>query len=239
MITVKSAEEFCPSPEMRPLLLLALLSMRRSVALRVTLVRHGETEWNVQGRLQGASDSPLTDRGVAGATACGERLSRRQFRVAYTSPLPRARRTAELILAALPAPPALGVDARLSERSFGAWEGLTWPKVQSEFADELARADSDPTFAPSGGESRQETLDRAVAFMGALADERGSSDDHVLVVTHSATATCLIKHVLGLRQEQRRSFEVYNNALNEFRFDAERGTWRLCTLGDCAHLDGV
>ena len=218
-------------------LIFALLT-QADACLKVVLIRHGETEWNTQGRLQGASDSPLTANGLRGATACGRRLRDRTFAAAYASPLLRARRTAELILAELPDAPPLQEDTRIRERAFGSWEGLVWATIQSERAEELARADKDPHYAISGGgESRSATLERALSFMQGIADQHGGTSDSILIVTHSATATCLIKHVLGLRQEQRRSFEVFNNALNEFEYDAAREAWRLLTLGDRAHLD--
>ena len=218
-------------------LALMLTTADAAAALRVTLIRHGETQWNEQGLLQGRSDSPLTANGVAGAKACGCRLRGIGLTAAYTSPLRRASTTAELILAEISSRPPLVHDERLRERCFGAWEGLSWSTIQAEFADELAATNEDPTFAPSGGgESRQETLERALQFMAELADRHGNDEAaHVLVVTHSATATCLIKEVLGLRQEQRRSFDVKNTALNEFIYDAEKG-WMLSTLGDNSHM---
>jgi broad specificity phosphatase PhoE len=223
-----------------PLLLqLVLLPELCLASLRVTLIRHGETEWNSAGRLQGSSDSPLTEGGVRGAVACGQRLSTWKFDAAYTSPLPRARRTATLILNELQSPPHLQEDDRLRERCFGRWEGLEWSRIEEEFGEELSRSNSDASYAiQGGGESRQETLERVLAFLNTLPEKytRGKSAS-VLCVTHSATATSIIKDVLGLAQEQRRSFYVRNCAINEIEYDFRNGRWVLATLGDCAHLE--
>ena len=217
-------------------------------ALTITIIRHGETEWNAAGRLQGSSDSSLTDLGVRQAEACGQRLSSgsNQFAALYCSPLPRARRTAELIFAGLEAGqcPPLREDARIRERSFGAWEGLVWSDIQRDYADELHISQDDPTYAISGGgESRLECLERVLAFLDELVLVHGPHES-VLVVTHSAIATSIVKHVLGLRPEQRRSFGVQNLGLNEIECKpaADAGaspSWVLRTLNDCAHLDGL
>ena len=98
----------------------------------ILLVRHGETEWNLQRRYQGRSDSPLTERGVAQAHAIGRLLrtlpDAASARI-VASPLGRARRTAEIIREHLPAAPELRVDDRLRELSIGSWDGLTYYEI--------------------------------------------------------------------------------------------------------------
>lgn len=220
----------------RSIALLSIQSIVCCCGIRVILCRHGQTEWNVRGLLQGSSDSPLTTQGIDGAVAVGQRLWRQKIAAIYSSPLPRARRTAELILSQLSEPPLLLEDSRLRERAFGNWEGKTWSAVTSTYGAELERSNRDPDYAISGGgESRKETLERALQFLEHLVSTH-RADDCVLVVTHSATAACLIKEVLGLRQDQRRSFEVRNCALNVLRHNADTNEWSLSCLGDCAHL---
>jgi broad specificity phosphatase PhoE len=98
----------------------------------ILLVRHGETEWNLQRRYQGRSDSPLTERGIAQAHAMG-RLLRTLLDAAsariVASPLGRARRTAEIIREHLPAASGLLLDDRLRELSIGSWDGLTYHEI--------------------------------------------------------------------------------------------------------------
>ena len=82
---------------------------------------------------------------------------------------------------------------------------------------------------------------RTSARLPLLADREAhtASDDNVLLVTHSGTATSLISEVLGLRPDGPRRFEVRNLALNELKFGREKGVWLLRTLGDVAHLEGI
>jgi broad specificity phosphatase PhoE len=98
----------------------------------ILLVRHGETEWNLQRRYQGRSDSPLTERGIAQAHSIGRLLGTlpdvASARI-VASPLGRARRTAEIIREHLPAAPELLLDDRLRELSIGSWDGLTYYEI--------------------------------------------------------------------------------------------------------------
>jgi broad specificity phosphatase PhoE len=98
----------------------------------ILLIRHGETEWNLQRRFQGRSDSPLTERGIAQAHAIGrflKTLSDIQSAALVASPLGRAKRTAEIISEHLPAAPEVRLDDRLSELSLGSWDGLTYSEI--------------------------------------------------------------------------------------------------------------
>jgi broad specificity phosphatase PhoE len=98
----------------------------------VLLVRHGETEWNLQRRYQGQSDSALTERGIGQARAIGQflgaLLDTGDPRI-FASPLGRARRTAEIIMEHLPGMPELALDNRLRELSLGSWDGLTYSEI--------------------------------------------------------------------------------------------------------------
>jgi broad specificity phosphatase PhoE len=100
----------------------------------ILLLRHGETEWNLERRYQGRFDSPLTQRGIAQARAIGQLLAtlpEAAFAPIVTSPQGRARRTAELILEQLNTRAELRLDDRLRELSLGAWDGLTYGEVAS------------------------------------------------------------------------------------------------------------
>jgi probable phosphoglycerate mutase len=102
----------------------------------ILLVRHGETEWNVQRRIQGRFDSPLTERGVAQARAIGRlvgRLSDAASARIVASPLGRARRTAEIIGGHLAARPEVVIDERLREISVGSWDGLTYRDIEVRY----------------------------------------------------------------------------------------------------------
>ncbi len=110
----------------------------------IYLLRHGQTEFNTEGRYQGQLDSPLTDLGRRQARACGRLLAAHVGTASiWTSPLPRAEATARLVAEVLPGA-EIRLDARLREVSFGVWEGLTradivagWPNIRKQFPRHL------------------------------------------------------------------------------------------------------
>jgi probable phosphoglycerate mutase len=158
-------------------------------------VRHGETEWNVQGRLQGQHDSRLTARGRAQAVQCGEILGElfaRDRRPAddldyVASPLGRACATMADVRRTLGlAPEAYRTDARLAELSFGGWEGLAYPELLAHQKEVLAARERDKwNFTPPEGESYADLLRRVRAWHVEL--ERDS-----VVVAHGGTARALV-----------------------------------------------
>jgi probable phosphoglycerate mutase len=158
-------------------------------------VRHGETEWNREGRLQGQHDSALTARGRAQAAECGEILrdllaceARDVASLDFiASPLGRARATMERIRGVLGLDlEDYRVDARLAELSFGRWEGVSYPELQAHHSEVLAKRERDKwNFVPPGGESYADLLVRLEAWHAGL--ERDS-----VVVAHGGTARALV-----------------------------------------------
>ncbi|MBT7741738.1 MAG: histidine phosphatase family protein, partial [Opitutae bacterium] len=122
---------------------------------RITLVRHGETEWNVSGRWQGHADAPLTPHGEAQAKALGERLTNAKFHTCYTSDLGRTVHTSRLI----GAPSALHfeTDERLRERDLGIMQGLTTEEMLEQCPDiyESFRNKGPDYLIPKGESFRQ------------------------------------------------------------------------------------
>lgn len=141
-------------------------------------VRHGETEFNAQARLQGRHDTVLNSRGRMQAVACGELLRalfdrdrRRAEDLAYVaSPLKRARETMEAVRATLGLDPsAYPVDSRLVEISYGEWEGLTLPEIDARSPGALAERERDKwDFAPPGGESYRQLASRIREWYGTI-----------------------------------------------------------------------
>ncbi len=145
------------------------------------LLRHGQTKLSVDKRFSGRGDATLTDVGVAQAEAAARRLARRgDIGAVVSSPLLRARRTAEAVAGALELDVA--VDDDLAETDFGEWEGLTFAEVRERWPEQMARWLADPTVAPPGGESFAATAQRALRARDRLVADHAQQT--VLLVTH-------------------------------------------------------
>ena len=165
--------------------------------MRILLARHGETQWNAEGRHQGQTfDIPLSAAGRAQALALGRRLEGVPIHRAVASPLLRARQTAELALGDRAA--MLTFDPRLVELSHGDWEGRLAADIQAEQPD-LRRAwrETPHLVRLPGGESFRDVEARAwPAFQEACA---GAEEmDVVLIVTHDGVNRALLARILGL-----------------------------------------
>lgn len=200
------------------------------------LIRHGETLWNTERRMQGQLDSPLTERGVWQACRLGERLAAMEFSTLYSSDLPRARLTAQRI--ADLSGHDIVADARLRERHFGLFEGLTRAEMEARDPQVYARFMSrDPQYAVPGGESPAGFFARCRAALEDLAARhRGET---IAVVTHGLVLDCAYRAATGLALEAQRPVPLVNASLNWFVCD--NGAWRAERWGDADHLgpDGV
>lgn len=165
----------------------------------IYFVRHGETEWNVERRLQGSMDSPLTERGRAHALANALTLIEAEATALpfVVSPLGRARATLQIIRERIGlADHGHSVDDRLAEVRFGAWEGLTFKEIESNFPEQWAeRQRAKWTHAPPNGESFAQAAERLKAWAREL---RGD----VVVVAHGAVGRILRGLNLGMAEEK-------------------------------------
>ena len=182
----------------------------RGGSTRIYLVRHGETDWNALGLCQGGVDVPLNEAGVAQAEALRVKLRNVRFDAAYTSPLARARRTAEIVLAGrqpLPAPvPAL------SELSYGAWQGLAphqWPGAETAGRERWA-ADPWGVSFPAG-ESLHDVWRRAVPVWDRMV--AAHCGETVFVSGHGHVNRVLLLHTLGWARERFWELEQPNGAV--------------------------
>lgn len=164
-------------------------------------IRHGETDWNADGRLQGGRDIPLNARGRAQAAAAGRRLGevlradgRRPADARFVvSPLGRTRDTAERVRTAIGLPPGgYAVDDRLQELSFGLWEGMTWREVNARDPLEVKARHRDKwRFVPPGGESYEQLAGRVRAWVESVTPD-------LVVVSHGGVARVLMVLAGGL-----------------------------------------
>lgn len=198
----------------------------------ILLLRHGETLWNIEGRIQGHHDSPLSAEGVAQAEALARRLTEERPDALYTSDLGRARQTMEPIARATGIAPR--ADPQLRERCYGAFEGKTWPEIERDFPREYSQhLSGSAEVRARGGESMRDFHDRAVAALTRIAG--ASAEDKVVIVAHGGVLGMLYRHVMGIPLEAPRQYAMPNASVNRFTFRS--GVWRLIAWGDLSHLD--
>lgn len=182
--------------------------------LEIYIVRHGQTEWNAEGRIQGHGDSPLTLLGREQAQAAGRALSGRPIEALYSSSLGRARATAEIIASTLRLEPQARRELR--ECGWGEWEGMRWEDLHRRFGEQMQRrAENRYEFRPPGGESYCDVEDRARPFIEEIrrTHPRGS----IAMVAHAMINRVLVRLLLGmsrdemfeLQQDGRRIYQVF------------------------------
>jgi broad specificity phosphatase PhoE len=157
--------------------------------MTILLVRHGETEWNRERRFQGWLDAPLTERGIAQASAIGRLLASLPEAGDATiaaSPLGRARRTAEIICDRMHSSASLRVDGRLRELSIGSWDGLTFNEIEALSPGIFDRQGPEWCFNTADGESY-------AAFAGRVGEWLGEQDEAstTIVVAHGLVSRIL------------------------------------------------
>lgn len=182
--------------------------------MNILLVRHGETAWNREGRYQGRTDIPLSETGQAQVRALGERLGSIDIKIAYASPLSRAKHTAEAILAGRTT--QLVLDPGLIEISHGDWEGKLASEVEIAHAEMFGVWRSGPgrtSPAGPGAETLGDVEARAWPVLERVCDQLGP-DDTALIAAHDAVNRVLICRVLGLPLERIWSFRQAPASLN-------------------------
>ena len=177
------------------------------------LVRHGETEWNRTGRMQGHMGVPLSTEGRRQASQVAGRLRSVEFSAVYCSDLPRAAETARIIAAGrdLEVTP----DSDLREFSYGEWEGLTLEEVEARYPGALAErieAGGNLGFTAPGGESAIDAIQRVRRFTNRATESLGDGDS-VLVVAHGGSLRALAVCLLDLADTDFWKFRVDNAAL--------------------------
>lgn len=199
---------------------------------RLCLVRHGETAWNVEHRLQGHLDVPLNPTGEAQALATAAGLATVHFAAVYCSDLQRARQTAAAITRDREG--RVEFQPRLRERHYGVFQGLTYAEAEAHFPDDFRRfKQRDPQFTfPGGGESLTAFAGRVEHILADLAaSHRG---EQVLIVTHGGVLDIVHRLAAGKALDAPRDFAIPNAALNWIEYDGTR--WHLVSWADKRHL---
>ena len=171
-----------------------------SASHKFFFIRHGETDWNREFRYQGNSDIELNEDGVEQARRTGLRLSCIVPSRVYSSPLKRARRTAEIIMEHNSGEAAVDVCDDLREISFGSWEGLTMPEIKARDAEKLEAWRSKPfSVVPEGGESFAEVASRS-RRVSKVMKEAGGHGEVTFIVTHGVVLRALIAIFMNIEE---------------------------------------
>ena len=202
--------------------------------MRLYLIRHGESLWNAQDRIQGHGDSPLSDTGRTQAAHLARHLSRMSIGVIYASRLLRARQTAEIIGETI----RVAVDVRpdLHEIGLGAWEGKTPAEVNAHFANGFEAWRKRPTSVHiPDSEPIADFRRRAVAAIDAAI--RDTHAEAVAIVTHGGVITSYLAHVLGADFDfLLRRLQIHNTGVTILETpDAEHPS--ILTVNDLQHLN--
>lgn len=196
---------------------------------RLYFVRHGMTEWNDEGKMQGRTDVPLNEKGIVQAELLARKLAKREIRAIYTSPLIRAKKTAQII--ALPHKLEVVEAPALQEADFGEWEGLTLEEIKKGWGDSLELWYEGKMPAPKG-EGLLEMQTRVVDFIEGIAQKHRGSE--ILLVAHGGPIRAFICYILGTIKPFRKIKQANAN-INIFEFYDEWG-WQIFTINDTCHL---
>lgn len=198
---------------------------------RLLLARHGQSVSNAVRRFQGVQDVPLSELGRRQAEALARALRSRRIAAVYSSPLERARHTAELAAAALQAPLRHVDDLR--ELSLGEWEGCTVEEVQARPGNPYACWVRDPVGSlPPGAEPLAEVQGRVVRALADIEHAHPNGDD-VLVVCHGGVISAYLAHCLGLPLSSIWRLTLSNCSITEL------APPRLLSMNVTAHLAGI
>lgn len=200
---------------------------------QLLLIRHGETAWNAEHRIQGQLDIPLSPLGILQSTRLAECLASEPIDAVYSSELSRARLTAAPLVA------RLGLDViaepRLRERSFGIFEGLTLGEIAARYPVEFAQWRArDLTWRPEGGESGQQLIDRVLlAATDVVGRHAGQT---VVLVSHGGVLDVVYRAARALEWHAPREHQMLNAAINRMTASSSPLTLSIERWSDVAHL---
>jgi 2,3-bisphosphoglycerate-dependent phosphoglycerate mutase len=201
---------------------------------RILLARHGETDWNREGRWQGHSDRPLNAAGLAQAEALARRLARDSIAALYTSDLLRASQTAQVVSR------EIGLDAiatpGLREVDVGELAGLDRAEAARRYPDWYTRWREGIVDGYPGGERFTDVRDRALAALDRMADRHAG--ETAVAVCHNGIVRAIVLHVLGLDPGDRPRLAAGPNCSLTV-IERQRRRLVLVALNDAGHLDSL
>ena len=201
------------------------------VDTELVVIRHGETLWNSEHRMQGQQDSALSELGRAQARALARRMQTERFAHLYSSDLIRAFETAKAV--AEVTGHEIRIETRLRERGFGIFEGLTRAEMAARHPEEYTRFRArEPDYSLPGGESPRAFHERCMGCFTEIATRHPG--ERVVVVAHGLLLASLYRVAHGLDLQQPRSLDLIHAGLNIFRYRENR--WHVLAWADQTHL---
>lgn len=200
---------------------------------RIIAIRHGETAWNVDTRIQGHLDIPLNDTGLWQARQVGQALADEHVAAIYSSDLQRAYATAQAVAQHTGAP--LTPEPHLRERSFGSFEGRTFAQIEQESPEQALRwRKRDPDFTPDGGGESLTMLQGRIAHaVNHIA--RRHQGEQIVLVAHGGVMDVLYRLATRLHLQAPRTWQLTNAAINRLLWSTGSGL-TLVGWGDTQHL---
>ncbi len=194
-------------------------------------IRHGESVYNADGRIQGQEDIPLSPLGLRQSAALAGPFESLPIQAIYCSPLQRALQTAQPLADLLRL--KIISDDRLMEIHAGVFQGLTWPVIEVRYPSESSRWKShELDFVIPGGESRSELQARGMAVLNEI---RAAGHEQVVVVSHGGLLSAALKGLLQI-PEQLNPFRFYNAAINQFEWEDQL---KIVAINRVEHLRAI
>ena len=201
---------------------------------RVFALRHAQTAWNAEQRIQGQLDLPLDDIGRLQAALLAQALAGEGIAAIYSSDLQRAHDTALALAAATGL--SVFTQTALRERAFGRFEGATFAEIEQRWPDDALRwRRREPGFGPGGGEPLSEFYSRSVAAVTQLAARHPGQA--IAVVAHGGVLDCLRRAAMSIALDAPRTWQLGNASINRLLYTGEG--WTVVGWNDEAHLEGV
>ena len=198
----------------------------------ITIVRHGETEWNRSGKQQGFLNSDLTETGALQARAVRDSVEA-EYDVLISSDLGRAVQTASIIQEKLKL--EILLEQGLRERNLGILQGLTIPEFEARYPDECAQFRTrDPDYLLPEGESSRQRFDRNIAALNEIAQTH--INKRIFIVGHGGVLDSLFRCTLSIPLHIPRCFSLFNCSVSKFTFE---NVWKLESWGETQHLFGI
>lgn len=202
------------------------------MATWIYLVRHGQTAWNEEGRLCGSSDVPLSEEGLVQAYKLAERLKGIDICAIYSSPLLRARQTAEAIASFHQVP--VRIEPNLSEIDYGDWEGMRVANAIENFPElERLRREEPMKFTAPNGEQMAKFAERVISAIHKIASSH--TGETVCVVAHQTVNRFIICWAMQMDFRMWRRLRQDPGCVNLLQV-RDDGMWRVCLLNDTCHL---